>query len=114
MLKVLLYQKTIKKDGKEFSIYKTNYSRFTFDTVIKKTEELVINSEMIKRELKFPVLLTLDDSDYFTKTETYEKDGNVHKKYKLVITNHKDIEQGEFDNTRTLDDIIKELEEEAE
>lgn len=112
MNKILVYSRDVKANGKTFTVYKGIIGTKSYvDIQLWDDVEKRLTSDMKSFNLRFPVLLTLEDkSDYYAKKKTTKKDDKEYLNYKVYIKHYEKIEQGEFPQNRTLDDIIAELE----
>lgn len=119
-MKVLLYFKTVKtKEGNKFKMPLVKVGERVFDATIKGTTlEEQIKPDMRLKKLEFPVELELgeapDYEDYFIKKEHFvRKDGTKGTKNVICILGYLDISQGQFPPKQTLDELVKELEQET-
>lgn len=106
-MEVFLFQTHVndKKHGVEFDKDRISYRHKTFDAVLSHEFRDKLTKEMITKELKYPVILELDDKDYFLKPKSYTKsDGTKGSKTRITILNCKSVKQGEFEN-KTLDQL---------
>lgn len=112
MDKILVYSRDVKANGKTFTVYKGILGTKAYvDVQLWDEVEKRLESDMKAFNLHFPVYLTLDDkTDYYAKKKTSEKDGKKYLNYKVYIKHYSKIEQGDYPQNRTLDDIISELE----
>lgn len=112
-MQVLLYQKQIKykkEDGTQASFPKflSKYRNKTFETTLSNDCKKELEKEMAKRDIDFPVNITVDE--YFPKTVNYTNaKGERKSKTQLVILSYEELEQALFNNP-TLDEIVDELE----
>lgn len=112
-MEVLLYQQQIndQKHKVEFTKDKLSYRGKRFDAIIAKKLRPQIE-QLLANGLHYPLKLTLDDADYFTKLVTYERnDGTKGMKAKITILGFQSVEQGEFDS-KSLDEIVDDIEQE--
>lgn len=117
-IKVLLYFKTIKLDnGQKFQAPLVKYGERVFDATIKGTTlEEKLKPDMRLHKLEFPVELELVESndDYFIKKETYtRKDGTKGTKNVICILDYSTIAQGKFPPKKTLEELVKDMEQET-
>ena len=109
---ILLYQQQIDdtKHNLKWKKDKVSYRHKNFDAVIETKFKETIKSA-ITAGLDYPLLLTLEDKDYFVKMKKFtRKDGTEGQKPVIVIRNAQEITQGEFEN-KSLDEVCDELEE---
>ena len=112
-MEVLLYQQQIndQKHNITFTKDKLSYRGKRFDAIIAKKVRPQIE-ELLANGLHYPLLLELDDTDYFTKLVPYERnDGTKGMKAKITILGFQSAVQGEFDN-KSLDEIVDDIEQE--
>lgn len=112
-MQILLYQKQVTDTKHNITFPKDMivYRDKTFDAIITKDVKPAI-SAALANGFKYPLLLTIDDKDYFTKFAHYtKKDGTKGTKTKVVLLSFQEVDQGEFKN-RTLDEVVDDIEEE--
>lgn len=106
-MEVLLFQTHVNdtKHGLEFDKDRISYRHKTFDAVLSKDFRDKLTAEIVHRGLKYPIALTLEDSDYFLKAKKFTKsDGTPGSKTRITILNAQSIEQGKFES-QTLDQL---------
>lgn len=109
---VLLFQTHVddKKHGLEFDKDRVSYRHKTFDAVLTHEFRDILKVEMIQRKLAYPILLTINDDDYFMKAKKFTRsNGEQGVKEKIVIKSARAIEQGKFES-KSLDDVCDEIE----
>ena len=117
MIKLFIYTQKVTdardpKNVKTWDKYKASYQNHTFDIILTKDLHNRLDYELKQEKLGMPILMTLDDTQYFTKKRRYtRKDGTEGMKTVIVISDYVALEQTEFE-TKTLDDIVAELDEE--
>lgn len=117
MIKLFIYTQKVTdardpKNVKTWDKYKASYQKHTFDVVFTKDLHRQLDYELKQEKLIMPILMTLDDTQYFTKKRRYtRKDGTEAMKTVIVISDYVALEQTEFEN-KTLDDIVAELDKE--
>ena len=117
MIKLFIYTQKVTdardpKNVKTWDKYKASYQKHTFDIILTKDLHNRLDYELKQEKLVMPILMTLDDTQYFTKKRRYtRKDGTEAMKTVIVISDYVALEQTEFE-TKTLDDIVAELDKE--
>lgn len=117
MIKLFVYTQRVTdardpKNVKTWDKYKASYQKHTFDIILTKDFHNQLDYMLKQEKLVMPILMTLDDTQYFTKKRHYtRKDGTDGTKTVIVISDCVALEQAEFEN-KTLDDIVAELDKE--
>lgn len=117
MIKLFIYTQRVTdardpKNVKTWDKYKASYQKHTFDVILTKDLHNRFEYALKQQKLVMPILMTLDDTQYFTKKRHYtRKDGTDANKTVIVISDYMSLEQTEFEN-KTLDDIVAELDKE--
>ena len=104
---IKLYVKSIKKDKTTYEIYKAIVNDKHIDCCIVKELEPKLKADMYNKGLTMPLIINLQEDDYFLTAKKYKDKLTNKVKYnnKIVITNYQSISQGEFVK-RTLNDLI--------
>lgn len=98
------------RNTKTWDKYKVSYRGYNFDMYF--SEECRKRFEYEVKE--FPVILMVEDTDYFIKKKTFKRNDNTTgKKWVLVVSDYNEFKKAEF-RKRTIDDVINELTEETE
>lgn len=107
---IILFQKTIKTKDTKFKVLKANYEHVLLDVSMSRLCREKLEKEMKDREISFPVKLNLNDTDYYIKKSKYElPNGEERDLYRIIILGFVSVEQGQFENTLSLDEVKNEI-----
>ena len=107
-INLFIYQRMVMKKDKsgKFPKNKASYEDVSWDTNFTKECNEKLTKDMLKGNLKFPINLTLDDTQYFTKPETFVRnDGTKGTKQVLIIKDYDSITQAEFKPQKSLHEM---------
>lgn len=111
MNEILIYTRDVKANGKTFTVIKGILKDKVYVDVILWDEATdKIADDLHDKKMDYPVILTLNDSDYYIKKKTTKKGDKTFVNYRVYIKDYRDIKQGSYPQNRTLDDVIAELE----
>ena len=105
MTTIFIYKKLVKLDKTNFDVMKCSYNNKVFDITFTKDLKLKLDSEMKGRGLTFPLTMALANNDYFI-TQKKGKDNKVY--YRVVVKSYQAINQAEYKESKTIDDILNE------
>ena len=76
MIKLFIYTQRVTdardpKNVKTWDKYKASYQKHTFDIILTKDLHNRLDYELKQEKLVMPILMTLDDTQYFTKKRHY-------------------------------------------
>lgn len=110
-MQFIVYEKTIVDPvhNTKFKKFLCKYKEKSFDCQFSHEARNTLEQDMTANNLKFPVLLDLDDNNYFVKKVDYTtKSGEQRQKARVVILGYDKISQHEF-KSASIDDVLYEI-----
>lgn len=112
MINITLYTKTIndKVHNSTFEKHFVIYKDSTFEALVSKDAKAELTVAMNKQKLEYPIIVALDEEDYFIKKVHYTRnDGTKGVKDRVTILGFEELAQAKFEK-RTLDMAVEERE----
>ena len=110
-MQFIVYEKTIVDPihNTKFKKFLCKYKDKSFDCQFSHEARNTLESEMTSNKLHFPVLLELEDNNYFIKKVSYTtKAGEERQKARVVVLGYDKISQHEFVSA-SIDDVLAEI-----
>ena len=110
-MQFIVYEKTIVDPvhNTKFKKFLCKYKEKSFDCQFSHEALSVLQDDMASSNIKFPVLLDLDDNHYFVKKVNYTtKAGEERQKARVVILGYNTVSQHEF-KSASIDDVLYEI-----
>ena len=105
---LFIYQRMVMKKDKsgKFPKTKASYEDVSWDTNFTKECSEKLAKDMLKANLEYPVSITLDQTQYFTKPENFVRnDGTKGTKQVLIIKDYAKVVQAEFKPQKSLHEL---------